>query len=411
MLLQHNNQQIPIQFRQVYLLIFILIITSACQPAKPDITPTQHIVSTKVVTFETATNQPEKAEITVTATAILSSTPTLPASLSLTPALTNTLVPTTTPSLLYKIGELPIKTSYFVISNDGMLLATENRDTGILYVYDTKTWEIKWEIDERNRGMTGYTLDFSPDGRYLAGGGTEQDIYVWDMLTGKTKHILIEPYNTVNSVSFSPDSKLLLASTPETHSSNNRIMVWDVNTGKLISQFPAGNYGWNITDAAFIPNHQNLIAIAASNFETGGKSERNYKNGGLYFWNLDEDKLQEISSGYFALTIGFSPDGQLVATYIDGNLHIWDQRKNSEILDITVSDTADISKIDLTNTGFIANKDTSGIITVWTTTGKLLATLNQEVKISDMAFTPEDNLLIAYSGGNTPMELWKIMGE
>ncbi len=383
----------------IWFFIFGLISMVACQPIGQVVkTPvTQQILATE--------NVPSTATITPTIA------PSATVTLTSLPTPTNTVIPTPTPTILplQKVSELPINSAYFTLSSDGMLLATVDRDTGILYIFDTRSGELKWEIEEENRGMTGYILDFSPDGNFLAGGGGEQDVYVWNMNTGETTYILSEPYDTVDSVSFSSDGELLAVSAIETYSSPYRIMVWNMDTGQpLADQFNADDYGWYVVKTAFVPNHPHLLAITSANFNTSETWQEGYRPGGLYFWDVDNQQLQEVLTGTLGELLTTSPGGQFVAMSIDGYLRVWDMQNEVEILSLSLDETSFTTRIALTDTGLIAHLDSSGTLTLWSLQGWVISMLTSDRKISDMDFTLSGELLIAYLADNTPIEVWHV---
>ncbi|HEX5271868.1 MAG TPA: WD40 repeat domain-containing protein, partial [Gemmataceae bacterium] len=74
-------------------------------------------------------------------------------------------------------------------------------------------------------------LAFSPDGKLLATGGSQNDndIRVWDVATGKELH-RIETDRAVQAVAFSPDGKVLLGG----EGARGTIASWDVVSGKRL---------------------------------------------------------------------------------------------------------------------------------------------------------------------------------
>ncbi len=50
------------------------------------------------------------------------------------------------------------------------------------------------------------SVAFSPDGQRLAGGGLENNAYIWEVATGKTI-VRLEHADSNTSVAFSPDGK------------------------------------------------------------------------------------------------------------------------------------------------------------------------------------------------------------
>lgn len=380
----------------------------ACQP---------HETTTITQSTATKVHAPTATPYPISHTPVMTPTSTIKSTSEILPTPTNSVTPTSIPttptqiptvSPLKKIKDLPVEAAYFEVSNDGKLLAATNLNTGLLKIFDTDNWNLKWEIDEENRGMTGYQLNFSPDGNLLAGGGNEQDVYIWDMDTGMTKHVFSEPYDTVTSVSFSTESRFLAASSPETYSSNYRIMVWDAETGELIDQFPAGDYGWYVTDITFLPNKADSIAITSTNFKMPEEFDDADKAGGLYFWDLTTQQLQEIFTGTIGSDIGVSPNGRFVAAYIDEHLRVWDIENEVETVSIAMEEAPDPLELAITDKGIIANLETNGKLSLWNLKGELLATMTSDKLITDIAFTPNEELLIAYLTENSPIELWQF---
>lgn len=319
--------------------------------------------------------------------------------------------PIPTPSPWQKIAEWPVTAAafapYFELSDDGTLLATTDLETGILYVFHTASWELLWEIDEPNRGLTSYSLDFSPDGTLLAGSGSEQDIYVWDMQTGERKYILDNPYYVVNSVTFSPDGELLAVSTPEALT-YDRITIWNLESGQPLSnQLKATDYGWYVNKIAFVPNHPHLLAITAANINFPEDWREGFKPGGLYFWNIEDDFVQEVITGTVGLGIVISPSGEHVIAAIDDNIRIWDVNQKGEPFQWAVKS----SPLAVTETRIVAVEQQSHTqLSVWDLRGVLMGTLDTKYPVYDAAFLPNGDIVVAYFVEDVAQgfEVWRL---
>jgi WD40 repeat protein len=81
------------------------------------------------------------------------------------------------------------------------------------------------------QGHTGavWTVAISPNGRFLASGGDDQTIRLWDLQTGHCLHILGEHTGWVRSVIFSSDGEILFSG-----SDDRAIKLWDVQAGRCI---------------------------------------------------------------------------------------------------------------------------------------------------------------------------------
>ncbi|HLZ30940.1 MAG TPA: hypothetical protein VKV73_26785 [Chloroflexota bacterium] len=101
------------------------------------------------------------------------------------------------------------------------------------------------------------SIAFSPDGKYLAGGGA-QDITVWELTAGTPPKTLVHQstdHGDVNSVAFSADGKYLAGA------SILGLDLWDVATWKAVPITTVLNQG--VLDAfAFSPDSQSLAGVA-----------------------------------------------------------------------------------------------------------------------------------------------------
>src|SRR5262249_37921399 len=75
---------------------------------------------------------------------------------------------------------------------------------------------------------TVYSVSFSPDGRYIASGGDDHTVKVWDARTGLELRTLRHA-TRVWSVAFSPDSKRLVSGDQV-----GTVKVWDPMTGQQV---------------------------------------------------------------------------------------------------------------------------------------------------------------------------------
>ena len=399
---EFKNQSLYTIANILLLFIFFLMFIVACKSTHPAIytaTPTGAMITKSKTPISTI---PSVKNIRETST--FSPTPALSATLSVTNTVTSTPSPM---QFLQKVQELPISTFDFTVSDDGTLLAYED-ENGVVHVFNTSNWETKWEIEEENRGMVGYMVrDFSPDGKFLAGAGIEQDVFVWDMITGKTVHAFPVPYDEVNNISFSPDGKLLAISAIETCSAPEAIMIWNIDSGQLVSnQVDVRNYVPYVMAITFIPNQENLLAVSAANLNSSEEFGKDEKIGGLFLWDISNHELQEVAVGTGGTLLTLSPDGQILIVSIDDYFYLWDVSNKTEIARLDITKLGGSRAISLSNTGLIANANADGL-SLWNLQGELLARLATEQTITDIKFFPNGNLLIAY-GYSKPMDVWKI---
>jgi dipeptidyl aminopeptidase/acylaminoacyl peptidase len=112
-------------------------------------------------------------------------------------------------------------------SKDSRYLAGAWRITGgggnIIAIWDMTNLS---GTERQLRGHTDIikTIDFSPDGRYLASGGEDKSVIVWNLATGQQQKILNDHTGYVYAVQFSPDGKYLA-----TAGGDNTVRIYPVD--------------------------------------------------------------------------------------------------------------------------------------------------------------------------------------
>jgi WD40 repeat protein len=164
------------------------------------------------------------------------------------------------------------------------------------------------------------TISFSPDGKTLAAGGWHNDnqetLQFWDVATRAPIGGTVKGYtDTVDSLAWSPDGKMLVSAGRPAGQFSNRVYLWDVASQRQVGASMTGYEG--LPSASFSPDG-GLIAVSGSwgpavqlldpkQRKVIGELERSYK-----------DKVTSVA---------FSPDGKILAsTYIgmDSYVRLWD---------------------------------------------------------------------------------------
>lgn len=191
--------------------------------------------------------------------------------------------------------------------------------------WDLDTGKLTKNLQEQKFGGIN-CVAVSPDGKWLAGGRTGQDLQLWNLTNDKiewTKGLVDKPdekgSDHVQRVFFAADSKVLF-----TASGKTGITAWEMPGGKKIWSAPqVGSIG------ACDPNGRWVVAGGGFNNEQVSFTVLNAKTGEVV---RRIDVAAEIGpdgdfSGYspFITEFVFTPDGsRLITAHYDGSIRSWD---------------------------------------------------------------------------------------
>jgi RNA polymerase sigma factor (sigma-70 family) len=187
-------------------------------------------------------------------------------------------------------------------SADGKRLAS--RESGadqMVRVWDLATAKEVCRIED-NLGGSGQVA-LSPDGTLVAGAGGQ--LVLWDVGTGKVRHLFASVIDDFHPIAFSPDGKLLAEGVPR------RVRLWDVTTGEERGCFE-GHKG-QVRFVAFSPDGRTLAS--------GGE------DGTVRLWEVATGKERcRFNSGQTGICSGaFSADGRMVTSGAqDTTVLVWD---------------------------------------------------------------------------------------
>jgi WD40 repeat protein len=141
-------------------------------------------------------------------------------------------------------------------------------------------------------------LAFSPNGRHIVCGSSEEMAVLFDAATGDFLREFPSGSGSVLSVAMSPDGSTILAGTTET-----KAVLWDVATGNLVRTYDCAtdDYVHSIWSVGFSPDGRQILA------SSGERTLLFDVNGGatLRTFNSSDDETYAVA---------FSPDGHYVLT-------------------------------------------------------------------------------------------------
>ena len=315
-------------------------------------------------------------------------------------------------------------------SADGKRVAASDLWTGGIWIWDAATGAKQLLLDTSTRNLG---ISLSPDGNYLASGGADKKVTVWNVRTGRAIVTLRGHTDEVTSVCFSPDGKRLVSA-----SKDRTVQVWDRVWQQGQALFP--DHTAPITAVAFSRSGQ-LASAAEDNSirrwdATTGASDVFAQQPGpitALAFSLDGKRLAGSGSeGTITLlsksdngtkqstledrpgvcrALCFSPDGTKLAVGRGTSVRVWDIASGKERLALA-GPTAVVTCLEFRPDGkTLAGGSADGSVRLWdAVTGKELALLDGKSGPDHaLAFSP-DGATLASGGKDRPVRLWSVPG-
>ncbi|MEU7159464.1 WD40 repeat domain-containing protein [Streptomyces chrestomyceticus] len=234
-------------------------------------------------------------------------------------------------------------------------------------------------------------LAFSPDGRYLALGGSDGAVHLQDPVTGQAvAGPLAGHQGIVRDVAFSPDGRLLASS-----GDGGPVWLWDMTFRSPVGGSLPDSQG-ALDSVAFSPDGRLLAAVGFGQY--------------VYLWDtVTREMITTLDIGSpRADALAFSPDGtHLAAATSDGSLRLWSPATWEVTGDVAVGDCCDIAFSPDGN--LLASAGADGAVRLWdhlapVDTVRVMMSASARA-VSAVAFSPDGGLLAGAMMDGT-VHLW-----
>jgi len=297
--------------------------------------------------------------------------------------------------------------------------------------------------------QTGHTqsvnaVAFSPDNRWLASGGRDNVIKIWDLSTGNVLRTLYGHSSNINALAVSGDGQLLASGSGNVKDDrdfgifikggvvggeDNTVRIWNVQTGRELHvlrghELPVGGVAFT-NDGRFLTSVSGdavKMWDVAAGTELGSQKTKYEKSGGeklgsmSIFGSSKQEKQQQQRFKNFRLSaskIGLSANGQVAAIgQPDKAIKIYDAQSGRELRELSFKASPQTENSSLAfsaDATLVAFAKTSELVCVQeAVTGRERFCINAGLSKTPqrVQFSSDGRWLVTATANSTTLKLW-----
>ena len=282
----------------------------------------------------------------------------------------------------------------------GSVLAVTYSPDGRFLATGGSNGEIKiWSADDYReifccRGHKHWimALDFSPDSQFLASASDDYTVKLWEVSTGKCLQTYLGHTDSVNAVKFSPDGTILASAAQDAS-----IRLWRSFATNPTAQILLGHGNGRVWEVDFSPDGKTLVS--------GGEDST------IRIWDVVTGECQQVWNAHYhwAKSVAFSPDSRsIVSGSFDRTIKLWDASTYECLQTIQGSEYFVAVKFSPDGTS-LASASMDGNLKIWEiATGKCRKTLfGHAAGLWGLAYHPDGERLVSGAQDYTT-KIWDL---
>jgi len=237
-----------------------------------------------------------------------------------------------------------------------------------------------------------YSVAASPDGRWLAVGGTDYFTRLYDLPAGNALKRLEATKPPIGSIAVQPQGNLVAHTSPV----DGLAWLWKTDSAEPLLILIEAADGCTLEHVAFHPDGTKVAIGGIDYLSTGDR------DGAVCVWDLDtKQKLVTFDNGVNAIT--FDPTGKYLAgAGIDDRVYIWDLAAEDVVFELEGHQDR-VNAVAFSPDGsFVASGSDDMTVRVWDVlSGRLMVVRALDTPVQDLAFSPDGADLFTGNGNTT----------